>query len=139
MMMPDTAATTERLGPPELPAGLNREIFISMPLGFKLNRNVLIEEVSDGRLSEKEAKRLLREDGFRKALNAVLDYYNYWQLQRWRQQIESCGRWVPPPPLPDRDRAAVWDALYGPACLPTTTPYQAGHLVLGSGDLCRLE
>jgi hypothetical protein len=98
--------------PPALPAGLTRELFVTMPLGFKLNRSVLRKQVAEGIIPPMKAEWLLHEDECREAINAVLNYFSYWQLQYWSRHVECTGRWVDPPSPPNHDRAAVWKALY---------------------------
>ena len=93
---------------PPLPKGLTRKIFITLPLGFTLNRDEMHTRVLEGRLSHEDAERLIQEDDYRKAINAVLSYVSYWELWDWRRHIERTGRWSDPPSLPDRRRKAIW-------------------------------
>ena len=99
--------------PPPLPEGLTREIFVTLPLGFTLNRNVMDAMVAKGSLSQEDADRLIQEDEYRKAINAILGYFSYWELRDWREQVERTGRWSVPPSLIGMRRKAVWKALYG--------------------------
>jgi hypothetical protein len=98
--------------PPPLPNGLTRKIFITLPLGFTLNRPEVHARVVEGKLSQVDAERLIQEDEYRKAINVVLNYVSYWELRDWGQQIETTGRWSAPPSLPDRRRKAVWKTHY---------------------------
>ncbi len=58
--------------PLPLPTGLTRKIFVTLPLGFKLNRGVMNARVTEGMLSQEDAERLIQEDEYRKAINAIL-------------------------------------------------------------------
>jgi len=99
--------------PPPLPEGLTREIFIALPLGFTLNRIVMDAKVAEGQLSQEDAARLMQEGEYRKAINAVLGYFNYWELRDWSEQVEKTGRWSAPPAFVGMRRKDVWKALYG--------------------------
>ena len=99
--------------PPPLPVGLTREIFVTLPLGFTLNRDVMDTKVAEGQLLQEDAARLIQEDEYRKAINAVLGYFSYWELRDWREQVENTGRWSAPPSLIGMRRKGVWKALYG--------------------------
>jgi hypothetical protein len=97
--------------PPPVPKGLTREIFINLPLSFTLNRDVMEAMVTKGSLSQQDADRLVQEDEYRKAINAVLDYFNYWELRDWGQQVDRTGRWSTPPSFVGTRRDAVWNAF----------------------------
>ena len=77
--------------PPPLPEGLTREIFITLSLGFTLNRDVMDAKVAAGVLSQEDAQRLIQEDEYRKAINAILGYFSYWELRDWREEVERTG------------------------------------------------
>lgn len=98
--------------PPPLPEGLTRKIFITLPLGFTLNRDEMNARVAAGTLSHEDAQRLIQEDEHRKAINAILGYFSFWELRDWREQVENTGLWSPPPSLIGMRRKAVWTALY---------------------------
>ena len=110
--------------PPLLPEGLTREIFITLPLGFTLNRDVMAAMIVKGSLSQEDADRLVQEDEYRKAINAVLDYFNYWELRDWGQQVERTGLWSTPPPFVGTRRDAVWEAVSDKEHLRRTGQFQ---------------
>ena len=75
--------------PPPLPEGLTRKVFITLPLGFTLNRDEMDARVAAGTLSHEDAQRLLQEDEHRKAINAILGYFSYWELRDWQSKLKN--------------------------------------------------
>ena len=78
-------------------------------LASTLNRDEMYARVAAGTLSHEDAQRLIQEDEHRKAINAILGYFSFWELRDWREQVEKTGLWSPPPSLIGMRRKAVWE------------------------------